>query len=104
MNWKNSVKVKNSTRLDDFSKFVDIYNIIIDLDARDFLIFNYSFTVTLYRTPPMLFSVDTKKFLFKNIIFKNYQRSFKSISQNFPSLNIMNECFLRVHITANVVR
>ena len=32
---KNSVKVKNSTKLDDFSKFIDIYNIIIDLDARD---------------------------------------------------------------------
>ena len=32
---KNSVKVKNSTKLDDSLKFIDVYNIIIDLDARD---------------------------------------------------------------------
>ena len=103
MNWKNSVKVKNSTKLDKFAKFVDIYNIITDLNAGDFLIFNCSPTAALHRTPPMLFSVETKKSLFKDIIFKSYQRSFKSISQNFPSLNIMSECLLRVHITANVV-
>ena len=48
----------------DFSKFIDIYNIIIDLDTTDgilivkdpidFLIFNYSLTVALHRTLPML--------------------------------------------------
>ena len=91
MNWKNSVKVKNSTKLDDFSKFVDIYNII-----------NCSLTVALHSTPPMLLSVETKKSLFKNMIFKNYQRSFKLTSQNFHSLNIMSECLLHVHKTANV--
>ena len=32
---KKKVKVKNSTKLDNFSKFIIIYNIIIDLDARD---------------------------------------------------------------------
>ena len=48
----------------------------------------------------MLFSVEMKKILFKNIIFKNYQPSFKSTSQNFPSLNIMSEYMLRVHIKA----
>ena len=95
--------MKNSTKLDKFAKFVDIYNIITDLNAGDFLIFNCSPTAALHRTPPMLFSVETKKSLFKNIIFENYQRSFKSTSQNFPSLNIMSEYMLHLHIKVNVV-
>ena len=39
----------------------------------------------------MLFSVETKK----KKLFQN--------TQNFPSLNIMSEYMLRVHIKANVV-
>ena len=43
-------------------------------------------------TPPVLFSVETKKKLFKKIIFKNYLKGFRSpTSKNFPSLNIMSE-------------
>ena len=51
----------------------------------------------------MLVSVGTKKKRFKNIIFKNYQRSVacKSTSQNFPS-KIMSEYMLHVYIKSNV--
>ena len=55
----------------NFSKFIDIYNIIIDLgtrdgiliviNSRDFLFFNHSLTVVLHRTPPMLISGESKK-------------------------------------------
>ena len=52
----------------------------------------------------MLVSVGTKKKRFKNIIFKNYQRSVacKSTSQNFPSSKIMSEYMLHVYIKSNV--
>ena len=54
--------MKNSTKLDDSLKFIDVYNIIIDLDARDgILSLMNSLTIALRRTPPMLFSVQTKK-------------------------------------------
>ena len=53
----------------------------------------------------MLVSVGTKKKIFENIIFKNYQRrvACKSPSQNFPSSEIMSEDMLHVHIKGNVV-
>ena len=39
MSEKNGLEVKNSTKLQrtsrNFSKFIDIYSIIIDLDIRD---------------------------------------------------------------------
>ena len=61
------------------SKFIDIYNITIELDSRDglscqygtvreFLIFNRSLNLALHRTPPFLFSVETKKNHFKEFL------------------------------------
>ena len=49
---------------------------VINCEGTNFLIFNRSFTVTIYRPPPMPFSVETRKKIFKNIIFKNYQINF----------------------------
>ena len=78
--------MKNSTNLNS-SKFIDIYNIIIVLDTREnilsvmnperFSYFNRPLTIALHTAPPMLLSVETKKNLFKNTIFKKYQRSFR---------------------------
>ena len=78
--------MKSSTNLNS-SKLTDIYNIIIVLDTREdilsvmnperFSYFNLSFTIALHAAPPMLLSVVTKKNLFKNTIFKKYQRSFR---------------------------
>ena len=71
LKWKIVQSYKTSW---NSSKFIDIYNIIIDRDTRDgilffypvfildFPIFNRSLTMALYRTPPMLFSVETKKY------------------------------------------
>ena len=50
----------------------------------------------------MLFKVETRKKIFKNIIFKNYQRNFTLPVKRHPKtsffLNIMSEYMLRVHI------
>ena len=43
----------------NFSKFIDICDIIIDLDTRDgiLIIFDHSLTAALHKAPLMLFSV-----------------------------------------------
>ena len=69
----NIVEVKNSPNYKtswNFSKFIDIYNIITDLDTRDgiLIIFNHSLIAALHKTPPMLFSVETKKKYYKTIL------------------------------------
>ena len=54
-----STMVQNYKTRWNFSKFIDIYDIIIDLDTRDgiLIIFNHSLTVALHKAPLMLFSV-----------------------------------------------
>ena len=71
--------VQNYKTSPNFLKFIDIYNIIIDLNTRDgilsvmnsevnFFIFNHSLTISLQRTPPMLFRVEIKKNITKKFL------------------------------------
>ena len=50
-----STMVQNYKTRWNFSKFIDIYDIIIDLDTRDgiLIIFNHSLTVALHEAPLM---------------------------------------------------
>ena len=63
------------------SKFIDIYNIIIELDTRVgiscqseivryFLIFNRSHTLAPKQTLPLLLSVETKKNYFEKVLYR----------------------------------
>ena len=51
--------VKNYKTSWNFSNFIDIYDIIIDLDNRDgiLIIFSHSLTAALHKAPFMLFSI-----------------------------------------------
>ena len=52
----------------------------------------------------MLFSVEMEKKLFRNIIFKNYEGSFRLPVNRHPktSLNIISEYMLHVHVKSNL--
>ena len=71
--------VKNCKTHWNSSKFIDFYNIIIELNTRGgiypvsnklreiFFLFNRSLKIALHRTPLLLFSVETKKKSFRRI-------------------------------------